>query len=110
MLGLISVSFVAALLPLALRPWAAIANKHASVVQGCVAEFKRVVHPNDHNIADTYFTVSGVDFHFNSSPWLPGFHNEHNLIRPGDGLRVTRAGQQVLRIERSPESCPKAVS
>ena len=105
MLGLVVVALAASLSPLALRPWAEATSKKASVVEGCVADFQRIVHPNGHNIADTYFSVGGVGFHFNSSPWLPGFHNEDDIIHPGDGLRITRSGTTVLRIERSPTSC-----
>lgn len=105
MLAFIGIALGAALLPQSLRPWAAAADKKATALEGCVTNFQRVVHPNGHNITDTYFTVQGVDFHFNSSPWLPGFHNEDDIVRPGDGLRITRVNNTVLRIERAPQWC-----
>ncbi len=104
---LIALVFAAALAPIILRPWARFSmyGRKTNVVQGCVHDFERVVHPNGHNIADTYFTIGGVDFHFNSSPWLPGFHNENDLIRSGDRLKITRADNTVLRIERLAQGC-----
>lgn len=83
----------------------ALESGHVSVVQGCVREFDRQVHENEHNLTDTYFSVGGRPFHFNSSPWLPGFHNEANAITAGEGLRVTTTGDTVLRIERAPAAC-----
>jgi hypothetical protein len=75
-------------------------GQHTNVVEGCVRNFQRVIHTDDHDLADTAFAINDVNFHFNSSPFLPGFHNEPNVIRPGDRLKITRVRNVVLRIER----------
>jgi hypothetical protein len=74
--------------------------------EGCVLAFRQEIHPNEHNIVDTYFSVGGHAFHFNSSPWLsppPGL----DTIKPGEGLRITTRGDTVLRIEEAPALCPQ---
>lgn len=104
---LILAAFAAACVPLALGQWArvVVADGKTRTVQGCVTDFQREVHPNAHNIADTYFSLGGSEFHFNSSPWLPGFHNEDNVVRQGQGLRIVMSGQTVMRIESDPQKC-----
>jgi hypothetical protein len=74
------------------------------IFEGCVRNFRRVIGSNG-RMTDTYFAVGKASFHFNSSPWVPGLHNAHDLIRAGEGLRVTRAGGTVLRIERAAHAC-----
>jgi hypothetical protein len=96
-------------LPIAFGLWAraAIAGGRTHSVQGCTVNFQRVVHPNAHGVADTNFSLAERDFHFSSSPWLPGFHNERDSIRPGEMLRMTLAGETVVRIERLADPCPR---
>ncbi|WP_158915705.1 hypothetical protein [Caulobacter sp. S45] len=77
------------------------------VIQGCVRDFRRDVHQGEHNIADTYFSIGDQSFHFNASPWISGFHNEDDAIRPDDRLRITMKGASILRIERAPNACPR---
>lgn len=100
-------ALVAALLPPILGMWAKdqINHHRYTRIEGCVRGFQRIVHPNDHNITDTYFSLASRDFHFNSSPWHPGFHDEDDVIRPGDGLRITMSGSRVLMIERAQTGC-----
>lgn len=106
-LAFILAAFAASCVPLILGQWAKFETTKGNTrtIQGCVANFERVVHPNAHNVADTYFSLNGVDFHFNSSPWLPGFHNEGNQIAPGQALSITMAGKTVLRIEPDQRVC-----
>jgi len=109
MLLAVSVALAVSSLPLFLNLLAnvAVASGNVSVLQGCVRGFEREVHPENHNIADTYLCVGGRRFHFNSSLWVPGFHNEADVIRSGDGLRIITSGGLVLRIERTPQTCPE---
>ena len=81
----------------------AISSGKVSVWQGCVQNFEQ--HHGDHDLTDTYFTLGAKTFHFNSSPWLPGFHDQRDEIRPNDGLRIVNSGDMVLRIERQPGNC-----
>jgi hypothetical protein len=81
----------------------AISSGRVSVWQGYVRNFEQ--HHGDHDLIDTYFTLGDKSFHFNSSPWLPGFHDERDEIRPNDGLRIVNSGDMVLRIERQPGNC-----
>ena len=76
-----------------------------TVIQGCVINFNRTVNQNEHNLADTYFAIGSTPFHFNSSPWFPGFHNEEDVIKPGDGLRIFRRDGTIVKILRAPEAC-----
>jgi hypothetical protein len=78
----------------------------AIAIEGCARGFERIVHPRAHYVADTYFSVAGRDLHFNSSPWVPGFHNQDDIIRGGQYFRVFMGGGTVLRLERLPRTCP----
>lgn len=80
-------------------------NRNVRVVEGCVQGLERIVHPNEHGLVDTYFRVGAEDFHFNSSPWLPGFHNEDDVIAARDRLKLTLSGKRVLSIERAELFC-----
>ena len=81
-------------------------SRTPAVLQGCAQDYAKVVHTNDHNVTDMYFTLSGYSFHFNSSPWLPGYHEAGDTIHPGDRLRILAHGERVLRIERLGSACP----
>ena len=107
-LAVIAAVLVAAAAPSLIGLWArkVMSSGRLSVNEGCVQNFERVVHVDNHSMADTYFTVGGRDFHFNSVALIPGFHNNPNMIRPGEGLRITLNGETVLRIERAAGSCP----
>lgn len=78
--------------------------------EGCVQGFDKVVHVNGHNVTDTYFALGGHAFHFNSSPWLPGYHDAGDTIHSGDRLRILAHGERVLRIERLGSDCPVQAS
>jgi len=78
----------------------------AIALEGCARGYERIVHPSSHYVADTYFSVAGRDLHFNSSPWVPGFHNQDDTVRGGQYFRVFMGGDTVLRLERLPRACP----
>lgn len=109
--SLMLVSIVGALIASSLPFFLSLSAKRAlaagtvNVVQGCVRNFERQVHVNQHNVTDTYSSVGGRAFHFNSSPWLPGFHNELDEVSAGERLRMTTSGDRVLLIERVPAAC-----
>ena len=100
-------ALIASILPfgLAMGARVAMSTHRVTVFQGCVEAYDRIVHTDDHGVADTYFTVDGKNFHFNSSPWLPGFHNENDVIRSGERLRMTMGGKTVLVIEHVKPDC-----
>jgi hypothetical protein len=88
----------------AARGW--FARGASAPLEGCVQDYDKVVHVNDHDITDTYFKLGGHAFHFNSSPWLPGYHDAGDVIHPGDRLRILTHGEKVLRVERLGSDCP----
>ena len=92
-------------IPVAMRARHQTKMHRTSVVQGCVRNFERDVHPNGHGMSDTYFSLGGRSYHFSSSPWWPGFHNENDLIHSADGLRVMMSGQHVIGIEKLAAGC-----
>ncbi|HWE44717.1 MAG TPA: hypothetical protein VG407_01705 [Caulobacteraceae bacterium] len=79
------------------------ARGQVQIVEGCVRGYQRVV--GAHDVADTYFSIGGTAFHFNSSPWLPGFRNEADVIRPDQGLKITKSNNIVIRVEVAPNAC-----
>ena len=95
------------LLPTLAGVWPGVRTRinQTTLVQGCVRNFERDVHPNGHGMTDTYFRVANRDYHFNSSPWWPGFHDDDDLIHPADRLRLLMSGQRVIRIEKLAAGC-----
>lgn len=83
------------------------ASTSASFVayEGCVADLDTATNRNAHNLKDTTFRVGAKTFHFNSSPWLRGFHNENDDIAEGERLRLTERGGEVTKIVRLGSRC-----
>jgi hypothetical protein len=77
-------------------------------VEGCAHGYRRVVHVENHGIADTDITVAGRAFHFNSSVWSLGYRDADDAVRDGQRLKAYTVGDRLVRLERLHPTCPAA--
>jgi hypothetical protein len=80
-------------------------KRDVTVYSGCVSNLATAVNRSAHNIRATTFYVDGKLFHFSSSTWIRGFHNENDIIVEGEYLQITTAGDEVTRILRLNANC-----
>lgn len=90
---------------LALKARADFAAGRVATVQGCASGYARIVHPERHNVSDTYVSVGGRALHFNSSPWLPGYHDDPATVGEGQRLTAYMVGDRLVRLERLSSDC-----
>jgi hypothetical protein len=84
-------------------------NRKPITHEGCVSGLVTTVYRNAHDIRDTRFNIGSRNYHFNSSAWTRGFHNDDDAIREGDNLQITEENGEVTKIVRQGVSCPTAL-
>ena len=79
-----------------------------AAVEGCVHGYRRIVHMENHGVADTDIAVADRAFHFNSSVWSPGYRDADDAVRNGQRLKAYTVGDRLVRLERLSATCPSA--
>jgi hypothetical protein len=77
-------------------------------VEGCAHGYRRVVHVENHSIADTDIAVARRAFHFNSSVWSLGYRDADDAVHDGQRLKAYTVGDRLVRLELLQSTCPAA--
>ncbi|HEY3813730.1 MAG TPA: hypothetical protein VGL66_10925 [Caulobacteraceae bacterium] len=92
---------------MALRALSDLRSGKSQVIAGCVEHY---AIERQSKSADTYFSVQGAPFHFSSIWYLPGYHSASDDIHAGQGLKITKRGDFVIRVQASPTVCPQSTA